>query len=427
MARLGMRRIGQWAIAGWMALSVVGCRSASPEGGPVTILGSITGEGADTIQQVFEPFTAETGIDVAYVGDAAFATVLPVQVDAGNPPDIALFPQPGLMADLARDGQLIPLDSRLPMAQLRQAYAENWLELGSVDGQVYGLWARADVKSLVWYRPDVFVAAGYEVPQTWDELMALSEAIATDGGVPWCLGMESGTATGWVGTDWIEDILLRSAGPQVYDQWVSRGIPFTAEPVRAAFERFGAIARNPDYVVGGPVGVISTPFGDSPLPLFDDPPGCYLHRQTNFISSFFPDDVQVGEDVAIFLLPSINPDFGQPVLVAGTLFALLNDTPEAQAVMDYLLTSQPHEIWVGLENYVSPHQQVPLSAYNSAIIQQQAEFLDQAEIVRFDASDLMPGEVGTGSFWAGVVNYVGGADLDTVLTTIDEAWPEPMP
>lgn len=289
--RIRWNRLGRSPLGAGL-LFVLGLTACNPGGQSsettVTILGSITGDGAAVIQQVFEPFTAATGIQVNYVGDASFATLLPVQVAAGNPPDFALFPQPGLMADLAREGALVPLDSILSDEALAAAYDPTWLDLGQVDGQVFGLWARADIKSLVWYRPDQFAAAGYEVPTTWEEMMDLTAAIAARGEVPWCLGLESGAATGWVGTDWVEDILLRSAGPEVYDQWVAHEIPFTAPVVRDAFERFGAIALNPAYVLGGPVGVLSTPFADAPLPLFEDPPGCYLHRQANFIFYVLP-------------------------------------------------------------------------------------------------------------------------------------------
>ncbi|MEM7771512.1 MAG: ABC transporter substrate-binding protein [Cyanobacteria bacterium P01_A01_bin.37] len=395
-----------------------------PDGDTVTILGSITGDGQEKLEQIFEPFTEATGIQVVYEGTDAFATVLPVRVDGGNAPDLALFPQPGLMADLARSGDLIPLDSFLDSTQLSAAYGEEWLQLGLVDDGLYGLWARADVKSLVWYRPDVFAEQDYEIPSTWDAMMALSDQMVADGTTPWCIGIESGSATGWVGTDWIEDIMLRTAGADVYDQWVRHEIPFTAPEVANAFAQFGAIALNPDYVYGGAVGVISTPFGDAPQPLFTNPPGCYLHRQTNFIASFFPDDVVVGEDVDVFLLPSIEPEWGTPVLVAGTAFAMLNDRDNVRAVMNYLLTPEPHEIWVGLENYISPHQQVSLDAYADPFMRTQAELLAEAVTIRFDGSDLMPGAVGTGTFWTGVVDYVGGTDVDRVLETIDDSWPE---
>ncbi len=408
--------------------AMVGCgdRPASPDANTptVTILGSITGDGQDTLEQIFVPFTKETGIQVQYEGTDAFATVLPVRVDGGNAPDLALFPQPGLMADLARSGDLISLDNILAGDRLTTAYTNDWLELGKVDGSLYGLWARADLKSLVWYRPDVFSEHGYTIPSTWDEMVALSDQMVADGTPPWCIGIESGAATGWVGTDWVEDIMLRAAGPGVYDRWVNHEIPFTAPEVANAFEQFGEIVLNPDYVLGGTVGVISTPFGDAPLPLFKNPPGCYLHRQTNFIASFFPDDVTVGEDVEVFVLPPIDPIHGTPILVAGTTFAMLNDREEVRAAMEYLLTPEPHEIWVGLENYISPHQQVSLDAYADAFTRTQAELLAEADTIRFDGSDLMPGAVGTGTFWTGVVDYVGGAELEQVLEEIEASWPE---
>lgn len=386
----------------------------------VTVLGVVIGEQQAKLEQALAPFEAETGIDVVYEGTDAFATLLPVRVDSGNAPDVAMFPQPGLMRDFAAEGLLLPIGDFVNTAE---AYSQDWIDLATVDGDLYGVWYRASVKSLVWYSPPAFEAAGYTVPSTWDELMALTDQIVADGGTPWCLGMESGDATGWVGTDWVEDILLRTAGPDVYDQWITHEIPFNDEAVKAAFERFGEVALNPDYVVGGTVGVLSTPFGDSPNPLFEDDPGCYLHRQANFIASFFPESVELGTDVSIFPLPGINPDYGTPVLVAGDVFAMFNDTPAARALMEYLASPTPHEVWAELGGYISPHQQVSLEVYPDEVTRQQAEILANADTIRFDGSDMMPGAVGTGTFWTGITNYVGGTDVDTVLEDIENSWP----
>ncbi|NEP16442.1 MAG: carbohydrate ABC transporter substrate-binding protein [Leptolyngbya sp. SIO4C1] len=387
----------------------------------VTILGSLTGVGEEIMAAAVAPFTEATGIRVIYEGTDAFATVLPIRVAGGDKPDIALFPQPGLMADLVQDGAMVPLDSFIEPSAL--AYAPDWIELGSVSDRLYGIWMRADPKSLVWYNPQAFEAAGYEIPQTWDQLMQLSEQMVAEGNTPWCMGMESGDATGWVGTDWVENILLSSAGPAVYDQWVNHEIPFTAEPVRQAAETFGDIALNPDYVVGGPTGVISIPFGDSPAALFDDPPGCYLHRQASFIADFLPAGLEPGEDVSVFLLPSVNPEFEAPLLTGGIVFGMLNDTPAARQLMTYLATAVPHEIWAA-RGYITPHQGVSLSVYPSDLVRQEAEILANAQTIRFDGSDLMPAAVGTGTFWTGMVDYIGGEDLDTVLQTIEASWPE---
>lgn len=390
----------------------------------VTILGVIVGEQQEKLEEALKPFEEETGIDVIYEGTDSFATLLPVRVESGDAPDIAMFPQPGLMASFAEVGQMVPVTEFMDEATLAEAYPETWLSLATVDDSIYGIWYRASVKSLVWYNPAAFEAQGFTVPTTWDEMLDLSDQIVAAGEMPWCVGLESGEATGWPGTDWVEDIMLRTAGPEVYDQWISHEIPFNDEAVQTAFEQFGDIILNENYVVGGSVGAISTPFGDAPQGLFGDTPTCYLHRQANFIASFFPEDVNLEEEVDIFLLPGIDPAYGTPVLVAGDVFGMFNNTPEAQALMEYLATPTPHEIWAGLGGFLSPHQQVSLDAYPDALSRKQAEFLTNAETIRFDGSDMMPGAVGTGTFWSGVVDYVAGEPVEDVLDDIEASWPE---
>ncbi|MEQ8541890.1 MAG: ABC transporter substrate-binding protein [Coleofasciculus sp. D1-CHI-01] len=404
-----------------LLILLTACNLPGEQSNPtVTLMGTLTGKGIQEVQQVVAPFTEATGIKVKYEGTDAFTTVLPVRVDAGNPPDLALFPQPGLMADFAKDGKLIPIEQILSPTQLSEAFSQNWLNLARVDDTLYGIWYRIYLKSLVWYSPAAFAEKGYQIPTTWDEMMALSDQIVADGGVPWCIGFGSGEATGWVGTDWIEDIMLRTVEPQVYDQWVNHEIPFTHPAVKNAFEKFGTIALNPDYVVGGKTGIQSIFFGDSPKPLFEQPPGCYMHHQATFISSFFPDDVVLGEDVDIFILPSIEPDLGVPLLVGGQIIGMFNDTPEARQLMDYLVSVQPHEILAGIKGSISPHKQVSLEVYPDQVTKRQAKLLlSDDELIRYDASDLLPGAVGTGTFWTGIIDYVSGKDLDRILQTIE--------
>ena len=387
----------------------------------LVILGSLTGVGQEIVEEAFAPFTAETGIEVIYEGTDAFTTVLPIRVEGGDVPDLAIFPQPGLMRDLAREGALTPLNNVVDLDTLTTSFATDWVNLGKVDNQVYGIWMRSDPKSLVWYNPDAFETAGYDIPSSWDELMALTERIAAEGKTPWCLGIESGEASGWVGTDWLEDILLRTAGPEVYDQWVTHEIPFNSPPVKEAMQTFGTIVRNERYVRGGIVGVISTPFGDSPAPMFEQPPGCYLHRQASFITDFLPDTIEPGTDTQVFLLPGDSSR--APLLTGGLVIAMTNNTPASQAAINYLTTVTPHESWAA-RGYISPHQDVDLAIYPNDGVRQMAALLAQAETIRFDGSDLMPASVGTGTFWTEMVNYVSGTDVETVLSAIDASWPE---
>jgi alpha-glucoside transport system substrate-binding protein len=316
------------------------------------------------------------------------------------------------------------LDDFLSQDYMRTKYDQSWIDLGTVDGQLYGVWHNADVKSLVWYPKRDFEAAGYTVPETWDELLALSDQIVADGSIPWCIGIESSGATGWVGTDWIEDIMLRTQSPEAYDRWVTGDLPFNSPEVRNAFETMGEIWFNPDYVLGGTTGILTTFFGDSPTPMFDDPPTCYMHRQASFIVNFFPEDAVVGEDVDYFYLPPIDPAQGRPVLGSGSIMAMGRDSEPIRMVMEYLTTGESTRAEVEAGIIVSPHLDSDLDWYPDDATRGFAEILLGADTFRFDGSDLMPGAVGAGSFWTGIVDYVSGVPLDTVLQQIDDSWPD---
>jgi len=387
-------------------------------GRQVTVLGVWGGDERAAFEEVVAPFTKESGITMAFEGTRDLPAVLTTRVEAGNPPDIAILPNPGQMVEFAKAGKLVDISTFMDMEQLKKDYAQSWLDLASYEGTLYGIFYKAAIKSLVWYSPAAFEAKGYTVPTTWDKLIALSDKIVADGGVPWCLGIESGAASGWPATDWIEDIMLRTAGGEVYDKWVNHEIPWTDPAVKKAWEYFGQIARNEKYVYGGTTGVLSIFFGDSPAPIFDDPPGCYMHRQASFITGFFPEGV-TEEDYAFFPFPSIDPAYGVPALGAADLVVMFKDTPEARAFMQYLATPEAQEIWAARGAFLSPNKRVSPDVYPDATTKAMAEALTAAELFRFDGSDLMPAAVGSGSFWGGTLDYVGGEDLDTVLTAIE--------
>ena len=390
----------------------------------VSVLGVVVGDQQEKLEAALAPFEEETGIQVIYEGTDAFTTLLPVRVDSGDAPDIAMFPQPGLMKSLAEEGALIPVTEVLSREELAQYYPESWITLSTVNDDIYGIWYRSAVKSLVWYVPEEFEQRGYEIPQTWDEMIALSDQIVADGDSPWCLGLESGNASGWPATDWIEEIVLRTAGPEFYQKWVDHDVPFNAPEVQEAFEYFGQIVRSPGYVWGGKTAALSIPWGDSPSGLFSDPPVCFMHRQGNFITSFFPEDIALGEDIDFFPTPDINPDYANSLLVAGDIFSMLNDTPEARELMAYLATPTPHEIWAEQGGFLSANKQVDLSVYPDEVSRRQAELLTSADFVQFDASDAMPGAVGTGTFWSGVMNFVAGSSAEEITDQIEFYWPE---
>ena len=291
---------------------------------------------------------------------------------------------------------------------------------------MYGVFHRVNAKSFVWYNKPEFEGRGYRVPGTWDEMIVLMDRMVRDGVPPWSVGIESGAATGWAATDWMEDVMLRTAGPEVYDQWVNHEIPFNHPAVREAADYMLQIWGNPDYILGGSQSIATTNFGDAVLPLFTDPPQAMMHRQGNFIIGFMQDHVQdnVEEMVGVFALPEINPRWGTPVLGGGDQFVIFDDRPEIIEFMKFLTTWESAKGMAAAGGALFAHQDQNFNDYGSAIEADLAKILVNAEVFRFDASDLMPAEVGAGSFWTGMTDAVTGVPIGEVLDMIEESWPQ---
>jgi alpha-glucoside transport system substrate-binding protein len=399
-------------------------------GTTVTVDGPFTAPDDARFAQSMTAFEDATGIDVNYIGDKEFEARISIAVDAGNAPDIADFPQPGGAANFARQGYLVDPTTWISEDWLKQQYNQSWLDMamvGGPDGQPMtgGVWHRFNGKSLVWYPKDDFDAAGYTIPTTWEELLALSQLIADDGDAPWCIGIESQAATGWPATDWTEETMLRTTSLENYDAWVAGTLPFDSPEVRKAIETWSEIWFNPDFVFGGTDSIVSTYFGDSPAAMFEDPPKCWMHKQGNFITGFFPETAQAGVDYDFFYLPPVDDAYGKPFLVAGDMMSMFNDRPEVRALMEYFTTPESASGWLQEGGALAAHLTATPDMYGVDLERGIAELVSQATSFRFDASDLMPKEVGSGSFWTGMTDYVSGAaDLDTVLPEIDAAWPQ---
>ena len=401
------------------------------DGQSITIFGPWRGEDQVLVSSVLAYFTAASGVTVNYSSSEGYEQQIQVDIQAGSPPDVAILPQPGLIGELAAKGYLTPLGDETK-AWLEENYAAgaDWAKLGIYKGKdgaeaLYAFPYKADVKSLVWYSPDNFADAGYEIPKTMAELKALTEQIVADGGTPWCIGLGSGGATGWPATDWVEDLMLRTQSPETYDKWVSHEIPFTDPAVIEAINEFGWFAKNNAFVAGGTAAVASTDFRDSPKGLFSSPPQCYMHHQASFIPSFFPEGTVVGEDADFFYFPAYaGKDLGKPVLGAGTLAFITKDGDAARAFIEFLKTPIAHEIWMAQNGFVTPFKGAKTELYGTPALKKQGDMLLDATTFRFDGSDLMPGAVGAGSFWTGMVDFVGGKSAEDAAAQIDAAWPK---
>jgi alpha-glucoside transport system substrate-binding protein len=399
------------------------------KGTTVTATGPFVDEDAVKFNATMADFVAKTGITIDYQGTKTFETSIGTRVDAGDPPDIADFPQPGLLAKFVADGKVIDLTDKLDQAALAANYGQSWLDMAQMAGPngdiQAGVWERVNGKSFVWYPKKAFDAAGYKVPTTWDELVALQDQIVADGDTPWCIGIESGDATGWVVTDWLEEMMLRTTSTDNYDKWVKGELDFSSPEVKAAAEQVGKLFLDDKLVNGGRASIVTTAFGDAPKAMFEDPPKCWLHRQGNFITSFFPAEAKPGVDYDVFYLPGLDPAYGSPVLVAGDIWAAFADRPEVMAVMEYFTKGEHLKKWMETGGAIAPQKDAELSWYGDDISRFVGQTIVEADSVRFDASDLMPGAVGSGAEWKEFTSWISGnQDLDTTLKNIDAAWPQ---
>jgi alpha-glucoside transport system substrate-binding protein len=396
-------------------------------GKSVSLFTSILDPEAGLYKAAYVDFEKCTGIKVNFEGSNDFEAALKVRVDGGNSPDLAYIPQPGLLANLVKKGA-VKVAPKSVEDLVDKNWSKDWKTYGSVDGKFYAAPNSANAKSFVWYSPKYFKANNLTVPTTWDDMIKLSDTIAAKGIKPWCVGFGSGAATGWPGTDWIEDVMLRTAGPDVYDKWVNHTIPFNDPQVQAAFDKAGQILKNEKYVNGGFGGVKTintTTFQNGGLPILKGQ--CALHRQASFEAAQFPKGTKIGADgdVFAFYLPPVDPAKGKPMLGGGEFTAAFTDKPEVQAFQTYLASAEYANTRAKQGSWASANK--GLDPANAAEPIQQLSvklFQDPGTTFRFDGSDAMPAAVGAGTFWKGMVNWINGQSTKQVTDAIEASWPK---
>ena len=401
------------------------------DGAEITVGGTILDLEADRLVESWSDFETCTGISVDYQGSSEFEAQIAVLAEGGNAPDVGIVPQPGLLNRLAAGGWLIPASDSV-VANIDEWWDPIWKEYATVDGTVYAAPLMASIKGFIWYSVAEFEEKGYEVPETLDDLKALAEEIAAEGDhKPWCVGLESGDATGWPGTDWIEDYVLRLHGAEVYDQWVTHEIPFNDPRIAEAFDAVGEYLKNEDMVNGG-IGDVSTQlteaFQTAGLPILDGE--CSLHHQATFYETFWNPEGGDANTVApdgtvyAFLLPPVEAGGGLNVTGGGEFPVAFRDAEEVEAFRTYLSSDLWANNRVGLGGVISANKGLDPEVASSDLLRQGIEILQDPETTfRFDGSDLMPGAVGADSFWKGIVSWISGEDTQQVLDTIEGTWP----
>jgi alpha-glucoside transport system substrate-binding protein len=403
---------------------------AGHAGTKVTMFASIISPESDSLQKSWDEFSKCTGITISYEGSNDFESQLGVRVSGGNAPDFAIIPQPGLLEQMVKSGKVAKPPAAVE-ANVDKYWNKAWKAYGTVNGTFYAAPMSANMKSLVWYSPKAFSSAGYQVPTTWDAMMALSTTIANSGkGKPWCGGISSGTATGWPATDWLEQVVLRTGGGDVYDKWVKHEIKFNSPEVTGAMQQVQGWMLNPKFVNGGfgdVKSIATTTFQDAGKPILTGK--CWMLQQASFYGAQWPKGTKVAADgdVFAFYLPPISGSVPTPVVGGGEFVTAFASRPEVQAVQTYLSTPEWHTSRIKVATgWVSANQGADQNAYTDPIDKLSAKYLtDPNATFRFDASDLMPAAVGAGQEWKSMTAWFAqGKSIQQTATDIDNAWPQ---
>lgn len=392
-----------------LVMAACGTSTSSGDAKTVTVIGTWTDAEQANFLAMVKPWETETGNKVKYQGTRSINDILAAGVPTGVLPDLAGLPGPGQMAEYAKAGALQPLDDVLDVATYTSETSPALVELGKSDGKTYGVFIKAALKGLIYYNTSAHDYAA-NPPATWDDLISQGQANQGDAEALWCVGIESGDASGWPATDWIENILLRQSGPDVYNDWWAGKVKWTDPKVKAAFDLYADVVKN-SY--GGGTNAVATKFELAGDPLFKSPPGCEFFQQANFMSGLGKfADLKAGTDFNAFPFPAINPDFTKAVEGAGDLFGMFHATDAAKSLMKYLVTAKAQDIWVKAGGALSANKNA--SSYPDAFSKNAGAAVANAEQFVFDASDLMPSAMNA-AFWSHLVSLTSGSE------TVDEA------
>jgi alpha-glucoside transport system substrate-binding protein len=384
---------------------------------------SETDKGVDRLQNAYAPLEKCTGVKVIYDGSDQFETEVKVKLAGGNPPDVMDWPQPGGLADQIAKGTMKAFPDSLAKA-VQTENLDGWPQLATVGGKVYGVPGRANVKSLIWYSPKMFKAKGYELPKTFEEVKTLSDKIAADGGTPWCVGIESGVATGWAITDWFEDFMMRINGPDVYDQWVQHKIPFNDPKVKAVADAVASYVKNEKYIgsANAVKAIATTKFQEGGFPILEGK--CYMHKQASFYSTIWAKGTKIGPDGDVNFAYFPSPAGGKKYMLGGgNLYSAGTDKPETFAVLAYTNSGQyASDLIAGGDQNLSTRKDFDTAAIKDPVQKGFADLLKGSDVFRFDGADMMPAKVGSGSFWKEATAWILGGSTDDMLNNIEKSW-----
>jgi alpha-glucoside transport system substrate-binding protein len=397
-----MRRSRLLSIAALAALVLAlgacgGDDGGTEEGdGQVTIFSLWGGSEQEAFQKVLTQFTKDTGIKTKYESARDFLPVIRTRLAADNPPEVAILPRPGFVDELAGDDALIPLeDLGLDVDAINENYGEVWIDLATFEDTTYGVVAKANSKSTVWYKPNSFEENGFQIPTNWDQLLAVTKQYKDKGMTPWAVGAQ-GDENSWTLTDWFEQIYARQAGEEKYRQLFESGdIPFNDPSVKAALTEMTKIV-NDQYVEGGIDTVLGISFVDAIGRVFGKNPKAEMFYEGGFVGGIATGQVnpslKPGVDIDFFDFPQFSADNAGMVVGSGDVAAAFVNNEDVAKLLEYLSTPEAGRIWVSTGAIASPNKAV--TEYPNEMVTKEADQLKEAETFLFDGSDLLPGTLG---------------------------------
>lgn len=396
-------------LAAGLTATAISAKPAKKHAGTIEVLSLWGGSEKDAFIKVTDAFTKKTGIKVNYTTARDFVPVIRTRLAAGNPPEVAIIPRPGVLADLARQGAVKNLATMgLSSGYIRARYSPAWVKLGTVDGKTYGVAAKANSKSVIWYRPDVFKSLKLNPATTWAQLLAVTKKLKAKGKTPWAQGAKDS----WTLTDWFENVYARTAGPAKYQRLFAGKLSFSDASVSSALQTMLQILQN-KYLAGGVQGALGTGFVDGIGQVFGKSPKANMYMEGGFVGGIALDQVNTalrpGKTIDSFPWPTIKPAYGHPLVGGGDLAAAFTDNADVRSFLKYISSSEAGTIWVSTGAIVSPNRQVKGSAYPNSLVRKEAKQVASAKVFLFDGSDLLPGSLGDdwGSTLQGILQSPG--------------------
>jgi alpha-glucoside transport system substrate-binding protein len=397
--------------------------------GTITIFSLWGGSEQEAFQKVLDQFTKDTGIETKYESARDFLPVIRTRLAADNPPDVAIIPRPGVVAELARDEALIPLeDLGLDPAKINENYSDTWTSLATVDDTLYGVVAKANSKSTIWYKPKSFTENGFEIPTDWNALLDITKQYKDKGKTPWAVGAQ-GRDNSWTLTDWFENIYARQAGSDNYTKLFNGDLAFNDQTVKNALSEMVKVI-NDQYVAGGIDTALGIGFVDGIGRVFSKNPVAEMYMEGGFVGGIalgeVNPDLKVGEDIDFFPWPEINPEHGSPLVGGGDVASAFVNNEDNAKLIEYLASPDAGKIWVSTGAIASPNEGVTDADYPNPLVTKEAQQLKEAEAFLFDGSDLLPGTLGQdmGTLLQNIIKNPGQMDslLNDYQSQAEEAF-----